>query len=137
MARGLGSIFDLHCDCLRPLTWTSADAAGLPIYPGLVRYDEVASGKISHAIRLTVPQTQRAFIWPARHYASNLTSPIYPPMGQRFRRKADVDTRGYDPLVQVILVALKKYGMILAHTDQLVHFQGLRMTAGIMMRWRS
>jgi hypothetical protein len=111
---GSGAIFDLRCDCLRPETWTSADAAGLPIYPGLVRYDEAASGVISHAIRVTLPQTQRAYIWPARHYASTLTALTYPPMGQRFRLKADVDITGYDPLVQVILVALKRYGMILA-----------------------
>jgi hypothetical protein len=111
---GSGAIFDLHCDCLRPQTWTSADAAGLPIYPGLIRYDEVASGQITHAIRVTLPQTQKAYIWPARHYASSLTAPVYPPMGERFRLRANVDISGYDPLVQVILVALKKYGMILA-----------------------
>jgi hypothetical protein len=111
---GSGAIFDLHCDCLRPQTWTSADAAGLPIYPGLVRYDEVASGQITHALRVTLPQTQKAFVWPARHYASSLTAPTYPPMGQRFRLQANFDISGYDPMVQVILVALKKYGMILA-----------------------
>jgi hypothetical protein len=111
---GSGAIFDLHCDCLRPETWTSADAAGLPIYPGLVRYDEVASGQISHALRMTLPQTQAAYVWPARHFASSLTATTYPPMGERFRLRADVDISGYDPLVQVILVALKTYGMILA-----------------------
>jgi hypothetical protein len=111
---GSGAIFDLRSHALRPATWTSADAAGLPILPGLVRYDEVASGEIRHAIRFTAPQTRRAFIWPARHYASSLTGQQYPPMGQRFRLKANYDISGFSGDVQVILRALKKYGMILA-----------------------
>ncbi|MGD8790950.1 MAG: hypothetical protein PVF47_00240 [Anaerolineae bacterium] len=109
-----GAIFDLQSHALRPAGWTSADAAGLPILPGLVRYDEVASGEIRHALRFTVPETRRAYIWPARHYASDLTGSQYPPMGQRFRLKADFDVSGFSPEVQVILRALKKYGMILA-----------------------
>ena len=109
-----GAIFDLRSNALRPAGWTSGDAAGLPIMPGLVRYDEVAAGEIRHAIRLTVPQTQRLYIWPARHYASSLTDPKYPPMGQRFRLKAGFDVSTYPADVQVILRALKKYGMILA-----------------------
>ena len=111
---GSGAIFDLQSNALRPSGWTSADAAGLPILPGLVRYDEVASGEIRHAIRVTVPKTREEFIWPARHYASNLTGLNYPPMGQRFRLKADFDISGFSPTVQVILRALKRYGMILA-----------------------
>lgn len=99
---------------MRPAGWTSADAAGLPILPGLVRYDEVASGEINHAIRFTVAQTRRAYQWPARHFASDLTGRQYPPMGQRFRLKAGYDISGFSPEVQVILRALKKYGMILA-----------------------
>lgn len=111
---GSGAIFDLFCNCLRPETWTSADAAGLPIFPGLVRYDEAASGVISHALRVTLPQTQRAYIWPARHYASKITDPAYPPMGQRFRLRADYDLSGFSPINRTILQALKTYGMILA-----------------------
>jgi hypothetical protein len=109
-----GAIYDLRSYALRPATWTSADAAGLPILPGLVRYDEVAAGAIRHAIRFTVPQTQRAFIWPARHYASSLTDPRYPPMGLRVRLKATFDITPFPADVRVILQALKTYGMILA-----------------------
>src|SRR5258706_928122 len=109
-----GAIFNLLSNALRPATWTSADAAGLPIMPGLVRYDEVAAGEIRHAIRLTVPQTRRAFIWPARHYASSLTDPKYPPMGQRFRLRASFDISSFSPEDQVILRAMKKYGMMIA-----------------------
>lgn len=111
---GSGANFDLKSNALRPATWTSADAAGLPIMPGLVRYDEVASGEILHALRFTVPNTLRAYVWPARHYASSLTDPKYPPMGQRFRLKASFDISTYPAEVQVILRALKKYGMMIA-----------------------
>ncbi len=111
---GSGAIFDLKSNALRPATWTSADAAGLPILPGLLRYDEVAAGEILHAVRFTAPQTRNTYIWPARHEASDLTAANYPPMGQRFRLKASFDISGYDPAVQVILRGLKKYGMILA-----------------------
>ncbi len=109
-----GAVFNLNSHALRPETWTSADAAGLPILAGLVRYDEVASGEIRHAIRVTAPQTRREYIWPARHYASTLTGARYPPMGQRFRLKAGFDISGFSTEVQVILRALKKYGMMLA-----------------------
>src|SRR5882724_6159131 len=109
-----GSIFNLLSNALRPAGWTSADAAGLPIMPGLVRYDEVASGEIRHAIRLTVPQTRRAYIWPARHFASSLTDPKYPPMGQHFRLKAGFDISSFSAEDQVILRAMKKYGMMIA-----------------------
>ncbi|MCU0600381.1 MAG: fibronectin type III domain-containing protein, partial [Desulfobacterales bacterium] len=111
---GSGAIFNLNSNALRPAGWTSADAAGLPIFPGLVRYDEVASGEIKHAIRFTAPKTRRAYVWPARHYASSLTDLKYPPMGQRFRLKESFDISGFAPQVQVILTALKKYGMILS-----------------------
>jgi len=111
---GSGAVFDLRSNALRPAGWTSADAAGLPILPGLVRYDEVASGEVRHAIRFTAPQTRRAYIWPARHFASSLTGSQYPPMGERFRLKASFDEAGFSPEVQVILRAMKKYGIILA-----------------------
>lgn len=111
---GSGAIFDLKSNTLRPATWTSADAAGLPIFPGLMRYDEVAAGEIQHAVRFTAPQTRNTYIWPARHQASDLTAVNFPPMGQRFRLKAGFDIAGFSPAVQVILRGLKKYGMILA-----------------------
>ena len=109
-----GARFDLTSSALRPDGWTSADAAGLAVFPGLVRYDEVASGEIAHAIRFTADQTQAAHVWPARHDASNSNSSALPPMGQRFRLKASFDTSGYSPQVQVILVAMQRYGLILA-----------------------
>jgi hypothetical protein len=111
---GSGAIFDLDGNSLRPATWTSADAAGLSILPGLVRYEEVIAGEIHHALRFTAPQTRNAFIWPARHQASSQTGLNYPPMGQRFRLKASVVITGFGPRVQVILRALKKFGMFLA-----------------------
>jgi hypothetical protein len=109
-----GAIFDLTSNALRPATWTSADAAGLPIMPGLVTYDEVQSGEIRHAIRFTAPQTRRDYVWPARHYASSLTGTQYPRMGERFRLKAGFDITVYPPDLQVILRAMKKYGIMLA-----------------------
>ncbi len=109
-----GAVFDLTSNSLRPDGWTSGDAAGLPIYPGLVRYDEVASGVIDHAIRFTAPETRNEHVWPARHDASTLSAGQYPPMGQRFRLKSDFDISGFDPDVQVILQAFKDYGIILA-----------------------
>ena len=111
---GSGAIFDLDSYTLRPDGWTSADAAGLPILPGLVRYDEVESGAIQHALRFTVPQTRRDYVWPARHFASSLTGSQYPPMGQRFRLRSNVDITGFSTRIQVILTALKQYGMMLA-----------------------
>ena len=109
-----GAEYDLTSHALRPDGWTSADAAGLPIYPGLVTYDEVASGEISHAIRFTAPQTRNTHVWPARHHASSLTGSQYPPMGQWFRLKSSFDISGYAPDIQVILTAMKRYGLILA-----------------------
>lgn len=109
-----GAAYDLRSNALRPDGWTSADAAGLPIFPGLVTYDEVAAGYIGHAIRFTAPETQRAYVWPARHYASSNTSPDLPPMGQRFRLKASFDISGFAPQIQVILTAFMQFGLILA-----------------------
>jgi hypothetical protein len=106
--------FDLESNDLRIDGWTSADAAGLPIFPGLARYDEVAAGRISHALRFTVPETRRDHLWPARHHASDSDDPALPPMGQRFRLKASVEISGFSPANQVILRALQTYGMILA-----------------------
>lgn len=111
---GSGAIFDLNSHALRPDGWTSADAAGLPILPGLVRYDEVAAGEIRHALRFTARQTRSDYIWPARHEASSLSGTQYPPLGQRFRLKAGFDISGFSPDIQVILRALKTYGMFLA-----------------------
>ncbi|MSP14489.1 MAG: hypothetical protein EXR62_16235 [Chloroflexi bacterium] len=111
---GSGAIFNLLSNALRPQTFTSADAAGLPILPGLVRYDEVATGAINHALRFTVQRTRRAYIWPARHYASASTDLNRPPMGQRFRLKASFNISQFSATNQVILTALKKYGMFLA-----------------------
>jgi hypothetical protein len=122
---GSGAIFDLSQNNLRPLTWISADAAGLPILPGLVRYDEVASGEITHAIRFTAPDTRKAFVWPARHYASSLTDLKYPPMGQRFRLKAGFDESSFSPDVQVILRAMKRYGLILADNGSSWYISGV------------
>jgi len=122
---GSGAVFNLRSDQLRPAGWTSADAAGLPILPGLVRYDEVSSGEITHALRFTAPRTRRAYIWPARHYASTLTGLQYPPMGQRFRLKAGFDLSGFSPETQVIIKALKKYGMILADNGGAWYISGV------------
>lgn len=112
---GSGAIFDLNSNALRPAGWTSADAAGLPIFPGLVRYDEVVElGEIRHALRFTCPQTRRAYVHPARHWASSNTSPNLPPMGMRVRLRADFDITPFPAEVRVILTALKRYGMFLA-----------------------
>jgi len=112
---GSGAVFDLTSNALRPDYWTSADAAGLPVFPGLVRYDEVVEkGVINHALRFTVRNTRNAFIHPATHAASNSTNENYPPMGMRVRLKAGFDITGFSPHVQVILKALKKYGMFVA-----------------------
>lgn len=111
---GSGAVFNLDSYDLRPAGWTSADAAGLPILPGLVRYEEVAAGAINHALRFTAAKTQNAYVWPARHEASEDANPDLPPLGQRFRLKADVDISGFSPTNQIILTALQTYGMMLA-----------------------
>jgi hypothetical protein len=110
-----GAVFDLNSNALRPAGWTSADAAGLPIFPGLVRYDEVIEqGFIGHALRFTVQNSRHAYVSPARHYASSSTNTNLPPMGMRVRLKASVDISGFSPAMQVILRAMKQYGMIVA-----------------------
>jgi hypothetical protein len=121
---GSGAVFDLGSNSLRPATWTSADAAGLPILPGLVRYDEVAAGAVRHAIRFTASRTRRAFVWPARHFASSSTDPARPPMGQRFRLKSSFDVSRFPVRVQVILNAFKRYGLILADNGSAWYISG-------------
>jgi hypothetical protein len=111
---GSGAIWSLRSNRLRPAGWTSADAAGLPILPGLARYGEVARGAIRHALRFTAPRTRRAYVWPARHFASDSTDPRLPPMGLRLRLRASFDTRPFPRQARVVLVALKRYGMLLA-----------------------
>ncbi|HEX5498617.1 MAG TPA: hypothetical protein VFX03_05285 [Thermomicrobiales bacterium] len=111
---GSGAIFDLQSNALRPEGWTSADAAGLPILPGLVRFEEVAAGEIAHALRFTAPRTRDAFVWPARHAASSSSDPDLPPLGQRFRLRADFDLGGFSATNRVILTALQQFGMFLA-----------------------
>ena len=111
---GSGAIWSLRSNRLRPAGWTSADAAGLPILPGLARYDEVAAGSINHALRFTVDRTRRAYVYPARHYASSLTDPALPPMGLRLRLKASFDTSRFPRQARVVLEALKRYGLVVA-----------------------
>ena len=111
---GSGAIWSLRSNKLRPAGWTSADAAGLPILPGLARYDDVARGRIDHALRFTVSRTRRAYVFPARHYASSLTDPSLPAMGTRLRLKRSFDISGFPRQARVVLQALKEYGMIVA-----------------------
>jgi hypothetical protein len=111
---GSGATWSLRSNHLRPAGWTSADAAGLPIFPGLARYDEVARGVIDHALRFTADHTRRAYVYPARHYASSSNDPSLPPMGLRVRLKASVDISGFPRQARIVLQALKTYGMILA-----------------------
>ncbi|MES1246554.1 MAG: hypothetical protein ABUS54_02635 [Actinomycetota bacterium] len=111
---GSGAIWSLTSNRLRPAGWTSADAAGLPIFPGLARYDEVARGTIDHALRFTVERTRRQFVYPARHFASSSDDPSLPPMGLRVRLKASVDISSFPKQARVVLQALKTYGMIVA-----------------------
>ncbi len=111
---GSGAVFDLTSNELRPEGWTSADAAGLPIFPGLVRYDEVAAGEINHALRFTVSETQRGYILPATHWASSSDDSDLPPMGLRLRLRADYDLSEFTGMSRTILEALKTYGMIVA-----------------------
>lgn len=125
---GSGAIFDLNSNALRPAGWTSADAAGLPIFPGLARYDEVADGEIRHALRFTVARTRRAYVHPARHWASSSTDPALPPMGMRVRLKAGFDTSGYPHDARVVLDALKTYGMILADNGSNWYVSGVSDT---------
>ena len=111
---GSGAIFNLRSNRLRPRGWTSADAAGLPILPGLARYREVKRGRIRHALRFTVSETRRRFVYPARHFASSLPDPDLPAMGQRLRLKRGFDISGFPRQSRIVLRALKRYGMIVA-----------------------
>ena len=121
---GSGAVFNLTSNALRPAGWTSADAAGLPIFPGLVRLDEVQAGFIGHAIRFTVHDTNDTYIWPARHHAGGVTDLSLPPMGARFRLKAGYDISSYSAAAQVVLTAFKHYGLIVADNGSDWYFQG-------------
>jgi hypothetical protein len=111
---GSGAVWSLRSNHLRPAGWTSADAAGLPIFPGLARWDEASRGAIDHALRFTASQTRRAYVYPARHYASNSNDASLPPMGLRVRLKASVNVSSFPRQARVVLRALQRYGMILA-----------------------
>lgn len=111
---GSGAIYDLRSNALRPAGWTSADAAGLPVLPGLVRYEEVTAGVINHALRFTADVTRDEYVWPARHQAGSTNNANVPPMGQRFRLRGDFPISGFSTTNQVILTALRTYGMFLA-----------------------
>lgn len=121
---GSGAIFDLSDYGLRPDGWTSADAAGLPILPLLVRYEEVAAGEIAHALRFTAPRTRNEHVWPARHDASSHSGSEYPPLGQRFRLREDFDASGMSAEAQVVVAALKRFGMILADNGSAWYLSG-------------
>jgi hypothetical protein len=108
------STFDLHTNRMRPERWTSSDAAGLPILPSIVRYDEVARGEVNHALRVTVQRTRRDYVYPARHFASQLTDESLPRMGERLRLRRDFDVSGFPPHARAVLNALKRYGMFVA-----------------------
>jgi len=125
---GSGATWSLNSDTLRPKGWTSADAAGLPIMPGLLRWDEVKRGHVDHAIRFTAPYTSRHFVWPARHEAGSKSSLAFPPMGARFRLKAGFPISRFRPDVQVVLRAMKTYGLILADNGSSWYFQGASST---------
>lgn len=121
---GSGAVWSLRSNKLRPKTWTSADAAGLPILPGLLRWDEVKAGRVDHAIRFTTDITQRAFVWPARHQAGSTSERGFPPMGARFRLKAGFATAGYSAQAKVVLRAMQRYGLVLADNGSPWYFQG-------------
>jgi hypothetical protein len=121
---GSGATWSLRSNHLRPAGWTSADAAGLPILPGLARYDEVAAGHVDHALRFTVQRTRRAYVYPARHYASSLTDTALPPMGLRLRLKASFDTTGFPRQARIVLEALKRYGMVVADNGSSWYISG-------------
>jgi hypothetical protein len=122
---GSGAVFDLRSNALRPNGYTSADAAGLPILPGLLRYDEVAAGKVDHAVRFTVSSSAASHLWPARHDAGSNNANL-PPMGARFRLKANYSTAGLRPDTIAVLTAFKKYGLIVADNGSNWYFTGAR-----------
>jgi hypothetical protein len=119
-----GATWNLRSDALRPAGWTSADAAGLPILPGLLRYDEVESGQVTHAIRVTAAETDTSYIWPARHEAGARSDPSLPPMGARFRLRADFNMSGYSAQAQVVIRAMQHYGLIVADNGSNWYFGG-------------
>jgi hypothetical protein len=121
---GSGAIWNLRSNALRPRGWTSADAAGLPILPGLARYDEVARGVIDHALRFTVRRSRRAYVYPARHFASSSTNPNLPPMGLRLRLRANFPVASFPPQARIVLRALKRYGMIVADNGSSWYISG-------------
>jgi hypothetical protein len=121
---GSGAIWDLRSNALRPSGWTSADAAGLPILPGLLRRDEVAAGEVDHAIRLTAARTDRRFVWPARHQAGSASDPSLPPMGAWFRLKAGIDISRFRPDTQVVLRAMQRHGVIVGDNGSNWYFTG-------------
>ena len=119
---GSGAVWNLRSNALRPAGWTSADAAGLPILPGLLRWSEVRSGRVDHAIRFTAPTTAPRYVWPARHQAGD--DPGAPPMGARFRLRADFDVSGFSPHARTVLTAMRDYGLVLADNGSAWYFQG-------------
>ena len=121
---GSGAVWNLRSNALRKDGWTSADAAGLPILPGLLRWSEVKAGKVDHAIRFTTDVTDKRYVWPARHAAGSVNNRNYPPMGARFRLKASFDESGYSSKARVVLNAMKHYGLILADNGSPWYFQG-------------
>jgi hypothetical protein len=121
---GSGAVYNLRSDALRPAGWTSADAAGLPIMPLLLRPDEVRAGSIGHAIRVTAASTDRSFLWPARHQAGSAASSTLPPMGARFRLRPGVDVSHFSPAARVVLTAFRHYGLIVADNGSNWYFQG-------------
>jgi hypothetical protein len=128
---GSGAVWKLRSNRLRHKGWTSADAAGLPILPGLLRYDEVERGRVDHAIRFTTDVTDRRFVWPARHQAGSVSDRSYPPMGARFRLKKSFSTKGFSRDAKVVLKAMKRYGLVLADNGSPWYFQGTADT-----RWK-
>jgi hypothetical protein len=123
---GSGAIWNLRSNRMRPAGWTSADAAGLPILPGLLRWNEVRSGKVNHAIRFTTDVTRTHHLWPARHDAGSRDGAAYPPMGARFRLRASFSTQGYGPDARAVIRAMKLYGLVLADNGSPWFFQGER-----------
>ncbi len=121
---GSGAVFDLKTYALRPSGWTSADAAGLPIWPGVLRYDEILRGVVDHAIRFTAQRTDRSFVWPARHQAGAAFDASLPPMGARFRLRSDFSFAGYSAQTQIVLLAMQRYGLILADNGSNWFFEG-------------
>jgi hypothetical protein len=122
---GSGAIWDLRSNRLRPRTWTSADAAGLPILPGLLTYDEVRAGAVRHAIRFTAPRTRDRFVWPARHQAGSESGAGFPPMGARFRLRDSFRLAGWSPQARVVLRGLQRFGLVLADNGSPWFFQGM------------